>query len=192
MIGIMNIPEVELIRRCVQKDAKAQKLLYDTYHSTLLGICMRYAKNKTEAKDILQMGMIRIFKHIGSFAGKGSFEGWMKRIVINVSIDNFRKSNKFYYHHNFDELNGERYLTTEIPDNLELKDILNTVQQLPPGYRIVFNLYAIEGYSHKEIGDQLGISENTSKSQLLKARRSLIERLAKLNTLPRLKYAQNE
>lgn len=188
----MIINEDELVRRCVRKDAKAQKLLYNTYHSTLLGICMRYAKNKAEAQDILQSGMIRIFKHIESFSGKGSFEGWMKRIIVNVSIDNFRKSNKFYYHHNFDELNGERYLADETPDNLELKDILNAIQNLPPGYRMVFNLYVVEGFSHKEIADKLGVSENTSKSQLLKARRSLMDKLAVLNKLPLQKYAVNE
>ena len=180
----MDISEDELVKRCVRKEAKAQKLLYDTYHGTLLGICMRYAKNKTEAEDILQTGMIRIFKHIGSYSGKGSFEGWMKRIIINVSIDNFRKSNRFYYHHNFDQQNGESYLRLEIPDDLELSDLLKLIQELPPGYRIVFNLYVIEGYSHKEIGEKLGISENTSKSQLLKARRTLIEKLTLLNQIP--------
>jgi len=184
----MDISEDELVKRCVRKEAKAQKLLYDTYHGTLLGICMRYAKSKTEAEDILQTGMIRIFKHISSYSGKGSFEGWMKRIIINVSIDNFRKSNKFYYHHNFDQLNGESYLRLEIPDDLELKDLLKLIQELPPGYRIVFNLYAIEGYSHKEIGEKLGVSENTSKSQLLKARRALIEKLTMLNHIPKNNY----
>ena len=180
----MDITENELIRLCKRKNALAQKLLYNTYHSSLLGICLRYGKSKAEAEDILQIGMIRIFKNIGSYSGKGSFEGWMKRIIVNTAIDNFRKNNKFYYHHDIDEINGEPYFISDISDDLEVKDILNTVQQLPNGYRMVFNLYAIEGYSHKEISGILGISENTSKTQLLKARKSLRKKLLILNKKP--------
>jgi len=133
----MNITEKELVRLCKRKNASAQKLLYNTYHSSLLGICMRYGKSKDEAEDILQLGMIQIFKSIGSYSGKGSFEGWMKRIVLNIAIDNFRKNNKYYYHHDIDEINGESYFASDIPDNLEVKDLLHTVQQLPDGYRMV-------------------------------------------------------
>ena len=93
----MNITEKELIRLCKRKNATAQKLFYNTNHSSLLGICLRYGKSYAEAEDIFQMGMIRIFKNIGSYSGKGSFEGWMKRIVVNTAIDNFRKNNKYYY-----------------------------------------------------------------------------------------------
>lgn len=188
----MNITEKELLRLCKQKNASAQKLLYKIYHSSLLGICMRYGKSKAEAEDILQMGMIRIFKNIDSFLGKGSLEGWMKRIVINVAIDNFRKSNKHYYHYNIDELNGEPYFVSDIPSNLEVEDILKTVHQLPAGYRMVFNLFAIEGYSHKEISIRLGISENTSKTQLLKARKSLRKKLMALNEIPQKINSEHE
>lgn len=188
----MNITEKELIRLCKRKNASAQKLLYNTYHSGLLGICLRYGKSKAEAEDILQMSMIRIFENIGSYSGKGSFEGWMKHIVVNMAIDNFRKNNKFYYHHDIDEINDEPYFASDIPDNLEVKDILNTVQQLPTGYCMVFNLYAIEGYSHKEISKKLGISENTSKTQLLKARKSLRKKLLILNKIPTQIKVKNE
>jgi len=180
----MNITEKELIRLCMRKNASAQKLLYNTYHSVLLGICLRYGKSRDEAEDILQLSMIKIFKNISSYSGKGSFKGWMKRIVVNIAIDNFRKNNKYYYHQDIDEINGKSYFVSEIPDDLEVKDILNTVQQLPNGYRMVFNLYAIEGYSHKEISNKLGISENTSKTQLLKARKSLRKKLLILNKIP--------
>ena len=180
----MNITENELIRLCKRKNALAQKLLYNTYHSGLLGICLRYGKSRDEAEDILQLGMISIFKNINSYSGKGSFEGWMKRIMVNVAIDNFRKNNKFYYHQDIDEVNGKPYFASEMPDNLEVKDILGTIQQLPLGYRMVFNLYAIEGYSHKEIAEKLGVSENTSKTQLLKARKSLRKKLLILDKLP--------
>ena len=186
---MMDITEKELIRLCKRKNAIAQKLLYNTYHSSLLGICLRYGKSYAEAEDIFQMGMIRIFKNIGSYSGKGSFEGWMKRIVVNAAIDNFRKNNKYYYHQDIDEINGTPYYALDIPDHLEVSDILNTVQQLPIGYRMVFNLFAIEGYSHKEISEKLGISESTSKTQLLKARKSLKNKLMILNKLPsRKKY----
>ena len=188
----MNISEKELVRLCIKKNARAQKLLFTTYYSSLLGICMRYGKSKGEAEDILQMGMIRIFKRIGSYSGKGSFEGWMKRIIVNVAIDNFRKNSKYYYHHDIDELNGEPYLATDIPNDLEVMDILNTIHQLPTGYRMVFNLFAIEGYSHKEISIKLGISENTSKTQLLKARRSLRKKLMILNEIPQTIIIENK
>lgn len=188
----MNITEKELIKLCKNKNAIAQKLLYNSYHSSLLGICLRYGKSKAEAEDILQMSMIRIFQNIGSYSGKGSFEGWMKHIVVNMAIDNFRKNKKFYYHEDIDEINSTPYYTMDIPDHLEVKDILNTVQQLPSGYRMVFNLYAIEGYTHKEISERLGISENTSKTQLLKARKSLRRELRKMNKLPSQETIENE
>ncbi len=179
-----NMTEKELIRRCKKNSTKAQKLLYKTYHSSLLGICMRYGKSKAEAEDILHIGMMKIYKSIGSFSGNGSFEGWMKRIIVNTAVDNFRKNHKHYYHENIDDIGESTDLSDEISDNLAAKDILKTIQQLPAGYRLVFNLYAIEGYSHKEIALKLGISESTSKTQLMKARVKLQKMLLSLNELP--------
>ncbi len=192
MLRLMKITEEELVRRCNQKDARAQKLLYDTYHSRLLGICLRYGKSKAEAEDILQMGMVRIFKYMSTFSGNGSFEGWMKRIMVNVAIDNFRKNTKHYYHEDITEVKGVPAQEDDATGNIAVKDILASVQQLPPGYRIVFNLYAIEGFSHNEIAEKLGISVNTSKTQLLKARRNLMKKLTDMNQLPTKAYAQNE
>lgn len=166
-------------------------MLYNNYYRSLLGICMRYAKTKDEAEDILQMGMIRIFKNINSYSGSGSFEGWMKRIIVNIAVDNFRKNNKHYYHQNIDEINGYSVITEELPKNIEIKEILGTIQQLPDGYRMVFNMYAIEGFSHKEIASKLGISENTSKTQLLKARKSLMKKLQALNYVPSQKQLED-
>lgn len=188
----MNLTEEEIIRLCKKRNTKAQKALYNKYHSVLLGICIRYGKSRAEAEDILQVGMLRIFKNIDSYSGKGSFEGWLKRIVVNVAIDNFRKNNKHYYYYDIDEVNGEPYLATDIPKDLEVEDILKTIHQLPDGYRMVFNMYAIEGYSHKEIAAKLGISENTSKTQLLKARKSLRKKLMRLNKLPQQIKVENE
>lgn len=180
----MEITDNELIRLCIRKNAKAQKLLYDTYHSSLLGICLRYGTSRAEAEDILQLGMITIFKNIASYSSNGSFEGWMKRIMVNVAIDNFRKNKKYYHHHDINEVNSTPYFVLPPPNHLEVKEILKTIQQLPAGYRMVFNLYAIEGYSHKEIAKKLDISENTSKTQLHKARKSLRKKLLELDKLP--------
>jgi len=176
--------EKELLRLCKKNNPKGQKLLYKIYHGTLMGVCMRYAKSKAEAEDILQMAMIKIFKNIDSYSGSGSFEGWMKKITVNTAVDNFRKNAKHYNHNDFEDLKDDSMLSGDIPDSLEVTDILNTIRQLPPGYRIVFNLYAIEGYSHKEIARKLGITENTSKTQLLKARKKLKQMLLSLSRLP--------
>jgi len=184
---MVNMTEKELVRRCQQKSAKAQKLLYKKYHRGLLGICMRYGKSKAEAEDVLQMAMLKIYKSIDGYSGEGSFEGWMKRIVVNVAIDNFRKNSKYYYHDDIDEAYESTLNSGIIPDDLEVKDILGTIQQLAPGYRMVFVLYAIEGYSHKEIAEKLGITESTSKTQLRKARLKLQQMLHSINRLPGVK-----
>ena len=143
-----------------------------------MGICMRYAKSKAEAEDVLLMGFTRIYKKIKQFSGQGSFEGWMRRIMVNVAIDNFRKNQKYYYHEDIEETYATSMPTDEIPDTFSTEEILRTIQQLPTGYRIVFNLFAIEGYSHKEIAEILGVSESTSKTQLLKARKKLRSQLS--------------
>jgi RNA polymerase sigma-70 factor (ECF subfamily) len=144
-----------------------------------MGICLRYAKNKSEAEDILLMGFTRIFQKIDSYSASGSFEGWLRRIVINVAIDNFRKNKKNYYFETIEDTTFNSEYADYIPDSFAMEDILKTVQSLPNGYRIVFNLFAIEGYSHKEIAELLGFSESTSKTQYLKARKKLQTMLAK-------------
>ncbi len=183
--------EKELIKRCKKGSTKAQRLLYKSYQSTLLGICMRYAKSKDEAEDIFHMAMMKIYKNIGSYSGKGSFEGWLKQITVHLAIDNFRKNHKHYYLSDIDEMEENITTAQNIPDSLEVDDILKTIQQLPPGYRVVFNLYAIEGYSHKEIAQKLNISESTSKTQLLKARKKLKQMLVTANRLPEQQTSPN-
>lgn len=175
--------EIELAGLCAQNDSKAQHLLYDLYHKRLLGICMRYGKSNTEAEDILQMGMMKIFKNIGTFTGNGSLEGWMKRVVVNVAIDNFRKNSKHYHLEELDRIDEVPVIDPEAAENLAVDDIMMAVQQLPDGYRMVFNLYAMEGYTHHEIAEQLGVSVSTSKTQLLRARRFLMKQLGELNAI---------
>ena len=174
--------EKEIIAGCLKKKRSAQKALYDKYHPMLLGICLRYAKTKVEAEDVLLMGLTRIFKKIDTYNGEGSFEGWMKKIMVNESIDNYRKNLKTYFHKDFENLTSDDIGYDYIPDNFSVNDILSSIQKLPDGYRIVFNMFAIEGYSHKEIAKKLDISESTSKTQLLKARKKLRQKLLLLNS----------
>jgi RNA polymerase sigma-70 factor (ECF subfamily) len=173
--------EQEIISGCLKRKRKAQKLLFERYHASLMGICLRYAKNKSEAEDTLLIGFTRIFQKIESYSSAGSFESWLRRIVINVAIDNFRKNKKNYYFENIEDTTLSSEYADYIPDSFAMEDILKTVQSLPNGYRIVINLYAIEGYSHKEIADLLNVSENTSKTQYLKARKKLQSMLAEYN-----------
>lgn len=139
------------------------------YKRRFYAICMRYTHDMAEAEDILQDGFVRIFKNIDSFTRAGSFEGWMKRIIVNTAIEYFRKRTNLYSITEFEYAESVSYDEQTI-ENIAAGDILKLIQELPIGYRTVFNLYAIEGFSHKEIGDMLEISEGTSKSQLARAR----------------------
>lgn len=146
-----------------------QHELYNRYAPKMYGVCLRYASNAEEAEDILQEGFIKIFNKISSYRGEGSFEGWMRRIFVNTAIEHFRKKTHLQPITETEENIFEgKYLS--ILDSLAEKDIIQLVQQLSPGYRTVFNMYVVEGYTHKQIGELLGISEGTSKSQLSRAK----------------------
>lgn len=172
--------EQKLIKGCKQGKAKYQKLLYELYAPKMLGVCARYFKNIDDAQDALQDGFVKIFSNIKAFREEGSFEGWIRRIMVNTSLNLHRKNLKHYYHIDISETESRIADKRMDFDHLEVQDMLKMIQSLPNGYRLVFNLYEIEGYSHKEIADELGVSVNTSKSQLLKARRKLREKLDKL------------
>ena len=159
----------DLIEGCKQNDRKLQYELYQRFASKMFGVCLRYASNNEEAEDILQEGFIKVFKKIDSFRGEGSFEGWIRRIFVNTSIEHFRRKNYLQPITEREENTIEgKYVT--VLDHLAEKDIIGLVQKLSPGYRTVFNMYVVEGYTHKEIGELLGISEGTSKSQLSRAK----------------------
>lgn len=135
----------------------------------MYAVCLRYAGNAEEAEDILQEGFIKVFKKLDSFRSEGSFEGWVRRIFVNTAIEHFRRKRYLMPVTEKEENSIEgKYLS--VLDNLAANDIMALVQELSPGYRTVFNMYVVEGYSHKEIGDILGISEGTSKSQLSRAK----------------------
>jgi RNA polymerase sigma factor (sigma-70 family) len=135
----------------------------------MYGVCLRYAGNAEEAEDILQEGFIKVFNKIGSYRSEGSFEGWIRRIFVNTAIEHFRKKIYLQPITEYEENTVEgKYLT--VLDDLAEKDIIQLVQQLSPGYRTVFNMYVVEGYTHRQIAEALGISEGTSKSQLSRAK----------------------
>ena len=159
----------DLIEGCLQGNRKMQHELYKRFAPKMYGVCLRYASNSEEAEDILQEGFIKVFNKIGSFRREGSFEGWIRRIFVNTAIEQFRK--KVYLQPitevEEDTVEG-KYLS--VLDRLSEKDIIQLVQQLSPGYRTVFNMYVVEGYTHRQIAELLGISEGTSKSQLSRAK----------------------
>lgn len=164
-----NITESDLIRGCLEGNRRMQEELYQRFSPRMYAVCLRYAGKAEEAEDILQEGFIKVFKKMDSFRGEGSFEGWMRRIFVNTAIEHFRRKRYLMPVTEKEENSIEGKYTSAL-DDLGAKDILALVQELSPGYRTVFNLYVVEGYTHKEIADMLGISEGTSKSQLSRAK----------------------
>ena len=168
-----NIPQgytEELIREgCFKGDRKFQQMLYNMFASKMFAVCLRYANDHNAAQDLLQEGFVKVFRNIEKFRGEGSFEGWVRRIFVNTAIEHYRKQVNLYALHDSDVKYYEYYDGNAL-ENLKHEDILKMIQKLSDGYRTVFNLYVVEGYSHKEIGDMMGISEGTSKSQLARAR----------------------
>lgn len=173
-----NIIESDLIQGCIEGNRRMQEELYRRFSPRMYAVCLRYAGNAEEAEDILQEGFIKVYKKLTSFRGEGSFEGWIRRIFVNTAIEHFRRKRYVQPVTEKEEAVIEgNYLS--VLDNLAERDILALVQQLSPGYRTVFNMYVVEGYTHKEIGDMLGISEGTSKSQLSRAKVILQEMVKK-------------
>lgn len=175
------VPDRKLIEGCIEGKRKAFALLYKRYASGMLGVCMRYCRNKAEAEDVLQEGFIKVFGSIASFRQAGSLEGWIRRIMVNTAIDHYHKLSRSGYPVSMEDYNGMEPEDEQpqpetdgfFADTLSEDDLMALIQQLPDGYRVVFNMYAIEGFSHQEIADTLNISVNTSKTQLFKARRWL-------------------
>ena len=170
--------ENELIKRLIRKDRVAQKFLFDKYSTLFYGICIRYSYTNTEAEDVLQEGFMKIFSNIKKFSGLGSFEGWMKRIIVNNSINYYHKYYKYRYHSDVSEIYDTKTADNLFDENdFSYEEILQEINTLPPGYKQVFNLYAIEGYKHKEIAKLMKINVNTSKSQYHRAKKALQEKL---------------
>ncbi len=179
----MMLTEEDIIKGCQKGDPVAQKKLYEKYASKMFGVCIRYFKSTEEAEDALQEGFIRLFKYIGQYRGDGSFEGWMRRIIVNTALNYHKSILKHQYHTNYQEV--EELIEDEriAYDPMHVEFLLKVIQQMPEGYRVIFNLFEIEGYSHKEIANMLKISVNTSKSQLMKSKRYIQRQLEKINEL---------
>lgn len=171
--------ERDLIQACIQEDKVAQRHLYDLYAPKMYFVCLRYARHAQEAQDILQDGFIKVFDHLQSFKHQGSFEGWIRRIIVNTSLNHCRK-NSFKQEQIGLETFHEKSVNADAISKMSEQELLQLIQALPDGYRMVFNLYVIEGYSHKEIGEMLEISESTSRSQLAKSRKWMQSALEKL------------
>ena len=161
-------------------DSKSQELLYKYFAPKMYGICLRFAGNQMEADDILQEGFIKVFTKLKYFRNDGSIEGWIRRTIINTAINFYRRNQRKGYSSNIDDLEIPDARTESIYDRISSEEILNMVQELPKGYRTVFNLNVIEGYTHKEIGEMMDISDNTSKTQLLRAKKILKQKVEHL------------
>jgi len=162
----------DIIKGCISGKPEAQEALYKKYSGKLFGISIRYTKDHSAAEDVLQEAFIKILNHISGYKGTGSFEGWMRRIVINTALERFRKQFQMYSISDVSE-NEDSLQYNHILTDIAAKDLLRLIQDLPNAYKMVFNLYAIDGYTHKEIGEILDISEGTSKSNLSRARKLL-------------------
>jgi len=167
-----SVTEEELIQGCLNLDPNAQKQLYEKYSAKMFGVCLRYVKDYSEAEDVLVTAFMKVFDRLVQYKGQGSFEGWIRRVTINEALTFLRKNRNMYLEVEIEKVDKEPEFQ-KLENELEVEDLLNMVKRLPEGYRTVFNLYAIEGYTHREIAKKLEINVNTSKSQLSRARKLL-------------------
>jgi len=159
--------DISLVKECVKGNAKAQRLLFEKFSSKMMAVCLRYSKNKDEAEDVLQEGFIKAFSKLSDFSNQGSLEGYIRKIMVNSSLDAIRKNSKFLKDISLESIDYQVGNDNFIVEGLNAEDLMLLINSMPDGYRIVFNMFAIEGYTHQEIASTLGISESTSKSQYL-------------------------
>lgn len=167
-----------ILSGCLRGDRVSQKNLFDCYSGKMLAVCMRYAKHKMEAEDLLQDGFIKVFTNLDQYKGDGPFEQWMRRIMINNAIKKYHKKSNQNESYQLEYV-PEQTVEPDAIDHLAESELYQMIEELPDGYKVVFNLYAIEGFSHKEIADLLHIEESTSRSQLVKARKVLQDKITK-------------
>lgn len=178
--GNPSLPFSVLLKMAIQEDEKAFRAIYDMLSGKMYSLCVRYTGNTHDADDVFQEGLIRLYRNLNKYQGTGSFEGWARRIFVNSCLDYLKSKQKLLY--------AELSDNTDVPaselsglEKLSQADLLKVIQKLPSGYRLIVNLYLVEGYNHKEIGEMLGISEGTSKSQLSRARVILQKNIAEIN-----------
>lgn len=174
--------EYELIRGCISQDARCQRMLFDRYAGKMMSVCLRYANDSMEAEDMIQDAFIKVYQYIGQFKFEGAFEGWIRRIVVNTAIRHLEKK-KLRFQDIDDNSQHAPKIEAQAYHHLGQEDLLKLINQLPDGYRLVFNLNVIEGYSHEEIAEMLNIQPGTSRSQLVKARKMLQQQILQLQKI---------
>ncbi len=174
--------EYDLIHGCIRQDARCQRMLFDRYAGKMMSVCLRYANDNMEAEDMIQDAFIKVFQYIGQFKFEGAFEGWIRRIVVNTAIRHLEKK-KLHFKDIDDNSQNAPSIDAQAYSHLGEDDLMKLINQLPDGYRLVFNLNAIEGYSHEEIAVMLNIQPGTSRSQLVKARKMLQYQILQLQKI---------
>jgi len=175
--------EESILKGCLRNDAVAQKELYNRYSPKMLAVCYRFAHNREDAEDMLQEGFIKVFSQIHTFRNQGAFEGWIRRIIVHTCINNLKKNKKFNESVDLIHATAMQVREESVPSIVQAKQVVECIRILPIGYRTVLNLYAIEGYSHREIGSMLDIEESTSRSQYTRAKQMLEDILIKKKIL---------
>ena len=179
--------EEAIFQGCLKNQADAQRELYNRYSPKMLAVCYRFAHNREDAEDMLQEGFIKVFSQIHTFQNKGAFEGWIRRIIVHTCINNLKKNKRFNESVDIAYASGIQVREESVPSIVQAKQVVECIRMLPLGYRTVLNLYAIEGYSHKEIGEMLDIEESTSRSQYTRAKQMLEEILIRKKILQKPK-----
>jgi RNA polymerase sigma factor (sigma-70 family) len=177
--------EEAILQGCLKNESAAQRELYNRYSPKMLAVCYRFAHNREDAEDMLQEGFIKVFSQMHTFQSKGAFEGWIRRIIVHTCINNLKKNKRFNESLDIVHAHGIQVREESVPSIVQAKQIVECIRILPIGYRTVLNLYAIEGYSHKEISDMLDIEESTSRSQYTRAKQMLEDILIKKKILPK-------
>jgi RNA polymerase sigma-70 factor (ECF subfamily) len=173
--------EEQLVRLSLKKDRKAMEELYNRFSPKMRAICFRYTRSVFEVDDILQEAFIKVFTKLDTYSGQGSLEGWIRRVVVNTAINYYHSNQNFNLHVPYEDVREESFEAVEIAEKVSVDELYDAINELPAGYKIIFNMFAIDGYSHKEIADSLNITESTSRSQYTRARKHLINLLEKKN-----------
>lgn len=183
--------EEALLTGCLQNDASAQRELYARYSPKMLSVCYRFAHSREDAEDMLQEGFIKVFTQIHTFQNKGAFEGWIRRIMVHTCINHLKKNKKFNESVDIIHATGVQGREDSVPSIVQAKQVVECIRILPLGYRTVLNLYAIEGYTHKEIAEMLDVEESTSRSQYTRAKQMLEDILIRKNILQPARIKRN-
>ena len=171
----------QLVRDCIKGDPTAQRQLYDAFAEQMLAVCYRYSKSMSDAEDILQEGFVKVFRNLHQYRFQGEFGGWIRRIMVNTAINYLKRHSRYQQELSFMDTSLHPVSDDNAQASLQAKELAELIRQLPPGYQIIFNLHAVEGYSHVEIGKILGINEGTSRSQYSRARTLLISWINKIS-----------